>query len=381
MTHQWLVKCRVVAATALVLAAAGGPDLAYSQMATAERVQQSSWWPTSPKSSRDDFVGASECASCHRANVASQQTTSMAQTATRSEHAAVLREHATLTFDGPGVSYALTRTGDNTVFTARDATRTMSARLAWAFGRGNVGQSYLFERDGRLHESRVSYYETIKGLDFTPNRALTQPSLSLEEAMSRPVEAAEARRCFGCHTTASTTAAGFAVDRAIPGVTCEACHGPGRAHVRAMERGGDRVGAAGTILNPRRLDGIDSVDFCGACHATFWDVQLAGERGIAALRSQPFRLQSSRCWSGDRRLACIACHDPHAPLVRDAGFYDPRCLACHQSSTPATAPSPAPRTCPVARKDCVACHMPKYEVPEMHYAFTDHLIRIPAATR
>ena len=65
------------------------------------------------------------------------------------------------------------------------------------------------------------------------------------------IDEAEARRCFGCHTTASTTAAGFAASRAIPGVTCEACHGPGRAHVSAMERGADRARAAGTILNPR----------------------------------------------------------------------------------------------------------------------------------
>jgi hypothetical protein len=256
----------------------------------------------------------------------------------------------------------------------------MSAPLAWAFGRGNVGQSYLFERDGQLHESRVSYYEMIKGLDFTPNRTLTTPPSSLQEAMGRRLDAAEARRCFGCHTTAATTVTGFAMNRAIPGVTCEACHGPGRAHVRAMERGADRARAAATIVNPRQLDAADSVDFCGACHATFWDVQLAGERGIAALRSQPFRLQSSRCWSGDRRLACVACHDPHAPLVRDAGFYDSRCLACHQPASAASS-GPVPKFCPVATKACVTCHMPKYDVPEMHYAFTDHLIRIPLAVR
>jgi formate-dependent nitrite reductase cytochrome c552 subunit len=35
----------------------------------------------------------------------------------------------------------------------------------------------------------------------------------------------------------------------------------------------------------------------------------------------------------------------------------------------------------VATTKCVTCHMPKYDVPEMHYSFTDHLIRIPAAAR
>jgi hypothetical protein len=304
----------------------------------------------------------------------------MAQTASRSERSAVLQAHERLTFRGAGFSYTMTRSGGNTVLTVSDGAQLLSAPLAWAFGRGNVGQSYLFERDGRFHESRVSYYDSIKGLDYTPNRVLTGASTTISEAMGRPIDDTEARRCFGCHTTASTTAAGFVVSRAIPGVTCEACHGPGRAHVNAMERGADRTRAAGTILNPRRLDASDSVDLCGACHATFWDVQLAGERGIAALRSQPFRLQSSRCWSGDRRLACVACHDPHSPLVRDAGFYDSRCLACHQPGSAAATGQPL-RSCPVATSRCVTCHMPKYDVPEMHYAFTDHLIRIPAAAR
>ena len=33
----------------------------------------------------------------------------------------------------------------------------------------------------------------------------------------------------------------------------------------------------------------------------------------------------------DSRLTCIACHDPHEPLVRDASFYDQECLSCHSS--------------------------------------------------
>jgi RNA polymerase sigma factor (sigma-70 family) len=140
------------------------------------------------------------------------------------------------------------------------------------------------------------------------------------------------------------------------------------------------------ILNPAKLDPAASVDFCGACHATFWDVKLANEQGIAALRSQPNRLQSSRCWgAGDARLTCVACHDPHVPLVREAASYDTRCLSCHvqaaaSSTTPArTTPDHPGRACPVARESCVTCHMPKYDAPGMHHEFTDHWIRIVRA--
>jgi hypothetical protein len=72
----------------------------------------------------------------------------------------------------------------------------------------------------------------------------------------------------------------------------------------------------------------------------------------------------------------VSCHDPHAPLVREVSFYDSRCLACHER--PSGSPT-AVKVCSVATARCVSCHMPKYEVAEMHYSFTDHLIRKPAA--
>jgi hypothetical protein len=71
----------------------------------------------------------------------------------------------------------------------------------------------------------------------------------------------------------------------------------------------------------------------------------------------------------------VACHDPHRPLVREAGSYDGRCLACHvQGGAKATADRPG-KACPTPSSGCTGCHMPKYEVPEMHFQFTDHLIR------
>jgi hypothetical protein len=143
-------------------------------------------------------------------------------------------------------------------------------------------------------------------------------------------------------------------------------------------RQGGAANAAGTIMNARALSAVDSIDFCGSCHGTFWDVKLADEHGIAALRSQPYRLQSSRCWSsGDARLRCAACHDPHKPLEREASAYDARCTTCHAAGAVISAAA-STRVCKVATRDCVTCHMPKYDVPDMHFKFTDHLIRIVA---
>jgi len=261
------------------------------------------------------------------------------------------------------------------MYSVSDGSRSSSAPLAWAFGAGKVGQSFLFERDGAFHEARVSYYDAVHALDVTPGRAQDSPK-DVSEAMSRPVSGAEVRRCFGCHTTAAAAGGTFDPAAATPGVTCEACHGPGQRHVDAMRQRRIADGRS-AILNPARLEPADSVDFCGACHATFWDVKLADEKGIATLRSQPYRLLSSRCWSGgDARITCIACHNPHQPLERSAGAYDSRCLGCHIDAGAAPSRGRAAAACPVAGANCVSCHMPKYEVQELHHEFTDHLIRI-----
>ncbi|HXW06385.1 MAG TPA: multiheme c-type cytochrome [Vicinamibacterales bacterium] len=363
-----------LAITAGGLLVAAAPLLA--QMATADRVRLDGWWPTKPAGTVEDYVGPRECVRCHESR-ASQLTTAMARTAQRAVDSPVLQSGAPLEFSAGRYAFAIARDGDRRLYSATDGQETASVHLSWALGAGTVGQTYLFERNGSLQEARASFYASVNRLDFTPNRRLDSPR-SLEEAMARPVGRAEARRCFACHTTASSTSSGFDLARALPGVTCEACHGPGRRHVHAMERKAPAADRA--IMNPAQLDAADSVDFCGACHATFWDVKLANERGLAALRSQPHRLQSSRCWQeGDDRLTCVACHDPHKKLVRDASTYDANCLSCHPASGAAPTASrqrSAGRACPTATTNCTSCHMPKYDVPEMHYAFTDHLIRI-----
>jgi hypothetical protein len=121
--------------------------------------------------------------------------------------------------------------------------------------------------------------------------------------------------------------------------------------------------------------------------------------GVANVRFQPYRLESSKCWgSGDVRLACYTCHDPHQPLATETSSYDSKCLSCHvtknQQPTPSASvvdktdrvtpkvekPADHPgAACPVATSNCASCHMPKVEVPSMHAPFTDHRIRIVRA--
>jgi mono/diheme cytochrome c family protein len=65
-------------------------------------------------------------------------------------------------------------------------------------------------------------------------------------------------------------------------------------------------------------------------------------------------------------------------VERTAAFYDAKCLACHSGGPETQAVKTARRAkpCTAATQNCVACHMPKYEIPGSHTLFCDHQIRI-----
>lgn len=359
-------------------------------LTTAERLAGGRWWPTKASAPMTDYAGTGVCARCHQQQASSQAATAMARTAVRAADSGVLRKRHALTFTAPPYVHTIRTAESTSVYSVSDGQKSASVELAWAFGAGKVGQTFIFARAGAMHEARASYFGTLDALDVTPGRSFDRPA-DLDAALGRRLSAGETRRCFGCHSTALSVQDG-AVTGMVPGVSCEACHGPGKAHANAMD--GDRhADGLAAVVNPASFNPVDSVDFCGSCHGTYWDVTLAGEKGVRALRSQPFRLQSSRCWAdGDRRLTCVACHDPHAPLETSARSYDARCLACHRQTRaepsmagggkPASRGAPAPHApaCAAGRRDeCSTCHMPKYRVPEMHFSFTDHLIRVVRA--
>jgi hypothetical protein len=306
----------------------------------------------------------------------------MAHAAMPASEAEILRQHNPLVFRSGPYKFEISETAGQTLYSVSDGTNSLSQPLDWAFGIGEVGQTYVFKREGNFYESRVSFYPTIQALDLTLGHRAPAAN-DLAGAPGRTMAASEPQLCFGCHTTASTTRGRFDVTGLIPGVTCEACHGPGARHVSAMQHKRLKPGLQ-TILNPVHLDPVDSIDFCGACHRTAWDVALTNTVGVANVRFQPYRLEKSRCWGkGDVRITCMACHDPHQPLVRDLAAYDNQCLSCHLSKTTgkgsaavgATRDHPG-KACPVSTTRCATCHMAKYEIPGSHAQFTDHWIRV-----
>lgn len=352
----------------------GSPPSATCQIVTAERIRLPGWWPTKGDYPREAYVGPEACAACHPAQSDPKRHNAMFRTGVSPSEAEVLRESRDLRWQQGVYSYRISREPDRFMYSVGDSARTISEPIEWAVGIGKAGQTYLYLHEDTYYESRVSFYGALKGLDLTTGHRKGVPN-DLEEAHGNALSPVEAKRCFACHMTAAVVENRLEPQRLIPGITCEACHGPGARHLKAMASD-DR--AETFVFNPAKINPGEADDFCGACHRTWWDVRLMDSAGVENVRFQPYRLQRSRCWNpDDPRAACVSCHDPHGPLERETEFYDARCLACHMERvggpTDHARPGPA---CPQATSNCSTCHMPKVELPQMHTRFTDHRIRI-----
>jgi hypothetical protein len=382
----WSIRCVAVAILvpgSVFLAATKLPK-AHNDLpgSTEDHVASARWWPTKATGARAAYAGAAACVRCHSDEAFSQTDTAMAKAAVRLSRDIRGPEPARGSFESGPYSYQIVSAEDGLSLEVRSGAQSIASKLGWTIGAGNHGQTYLFEDGPALYEAQVSSFSSTHRLDLTPGH---RPALhgSLEGARGNRLGPREAAQCLSCHTTAWATDGKLDPANAVPGIHCEACHGPGLAHVQAAADKTAKVRS--TIFNPAHLTPANSIDFCGSCHRTTMDVVLNDRpSGLSSVRFQPYRLQKSRCWikTEDDRLTCVGCHDPHQPLVRETASYDQVCLSCHSPQAHAAqlvagrSASGSPAVCPKATKACTSCHMPSYKLPEMHSNFTDHFIRV-----
>src|SRR5262249_49533477 len=158
----------------------------------------------------------------------------------------------------------------------------------------------------------------------------------------------------------------------IPNVSCERCHGPGRAHVEAARAGKT------DLKMPFGLDSWTAesqLRLCGQCHRHPDRAPPGGvypeNRQLA--RFQPVGLMQSKCYTrSGGQLSCVTCHDPHARASPDRSSYEAACLKCHES-----APQAVCRVNPT--RGCIDCHMPGIDSGQ-GILFTDHWIRLRSST-
>ena len=300
------------------------------------------------------------CGPCHARQVQAHAATAMAQTLIEPRASAVFRAHPRLEWTLGRYRYEITAER----YRVSDGSRALDAAMRWAVGHGEAGQTWVVEWGGRLWESRASFYARLGGLGPTMGAPPGEPT-SLEEALGRQLPPRDLFECLNCHATPTPASAHTSrgtlswAQTLQRGVQCESCHHFVQEHA-----------AQPTVKAPSLAGrGAEEMsELCGRCHRTWADIAVNGPRGIGNVRFQPYRIARARCYdASDPRIACTACHDPHARPDRASAIVrtDRACAACHAAGCPSG-----------ARHGCATCHMPKYELPGSHFQFTDHWIRL-----
>jgi hypothetical protein len=348
------------------------------------------------------YVGDEVCAGCHRALTNSYRQHPMGRSLAPIATASALERYESDSrnpFQTDGFLYRVDRRGGRVVHTetAVGGGVQAEAEIAFAIGSGRRGRSYLFEHDGYVFQSPISWYP-LKGIwDLSPGYDQASPHFS------RPITA----ECLFCHCNQAEADA-HAANRFQPptfrghAIGCERCHGPGELHVQRRGAGADESGVDATIVNPRHLDHALREAICQQCHLqgdarvlargrAYFDYRpgLPLNRFVAVFvrpedqhQDNKFvgaveQMYASRCFQkshGEGKLGCISCHDPHAlpaPGQRVA-FYRDRCLTCHADRA-CSLPRPA-RLEKSPEDSCTACHMPSRSGSIPHTAITDHTI-------
>ena len=290
----------------------------------------------------------------------------MAHAAETPQESLILYGQPLLTFTEGRYSYRIERRGEQSIYSVTDGKDTLEVPISWAVGAGRIGQTYVFEKDGVFYESHVSYFSEIKGLDITIGHQGVRPT-NLLEAAGKPVGSSALANCFNCHATDAKQNGKLVADKMLPGVRCNRCHTAAAKHLAGLSEG------ELDLPEMKQLSTMapdDLLAFCGQCHRTANDVNTDAS-DLNTVRFAPYRLTLSKCYDlTDRRISCVACHDPHQEVGHDKVDYDSKCLACHGGGKPEA------HMCKVSKQDCTSCHMPKTVLPGAHHAFTDHWIRI-----
>ena len=201
VVQRWRAVCLIV----LVLLISSQVERAETNSATGIslptdfRLQSSKWWPTQGKAEEADYAGSEACKKCHQYIANEQAKTAMAQASTRASNSRILASHPSMAFNLP--PYVYKTSGASLV--VQQGANSRSTELLWAFGMGRMGQTYIFEREGKFYEGHLSFFAALDGLDITPGHPRTVPA-TIEDGMGRPLESSELRECFACHTSRST---------------------------------------------------------------------------------------------------------------------------------------------------------------------------------
>jgi hypothetical protein len=327
------------------------------------------------KIQRADYIGDAGCRACHSEKVETFRRTAHYLTSRMPDKDSILGnfnppENVMKTVN-PELTFRMEAKGGEFFQTAVEGegagASTRSEKFGVVIGSGGKGQTYLYWKGDLLFQMPVSYW---REMGWVNSPGYVDGEANFERGIIP--------RCLECHATyieaAPPPGNRFHREGLITGITCEKCHGPGRAHVEWAKRKPAASGDEG-ILNPAKFERARQMDLCGWCHAGHgrplqaWFSYQPGEllnkyiemappdpnAAVDVHGSQVELLEKSRCFAASS-MTCLTCHDVHQ-TQHDRGAFSQKCLGCHKEES-----------CGMFAKkghaiasDCVDCHMPEQE--------------------
>jgi predicted CXXCH cytochrome family protein len=355
------------------------------------------------------YVGSAVCADCHAEETAAWATSDHAHAWTEATPENVRADFDGTTYDGNGVSVRF-RIEDGRYHA--DVTESDGSRRDWTV-HSVVGieplQQYLFETEpGRLQSFDVvwdtekgGWFHLYEGQDLPPSDGLhwTGPYKNWNA------------RCAECHSTGyeknyDQTTATYASTQTEIGVGCEACHGPGQAHLDWVTGKTPAPGLSPAGFTMDFAKGAEAtIQQCAGCHSrreahgdgnpvpgtAYHDAYT-----LSLLRPGQYEadgqildevfdygsfLQSKMYAKG---VQCGDCHEPHSGQLRADG--NAVCAQCHNPAgnprfptlKPADYDSPAHHFHEAGSDgaQCKNCHMVERVYMGNDWR-ADHSFRIP----
>jgi hypothetical protein len=242
-------------------------------------------------------------------------------------------------------------------------------------GSGSKGQSYMYWLNKRLFQLPITFFTVAK-------QWVNSPGFPPRVQFDRPITS----RCLECHTTFvnTTTPAGtepeeFDRDRMILGVDCEKCHGPAADHVTYHTKN-PSDSQPHHIINPAHFSRQQKLDACALCHAgniqktqpsfsflpgdTLSDYFRIDSLPRSAIESGEIDvhgnklgvLKASKCFIRSE-MTCNSCHGPHGDEKDNLVLYSKKCMSCHVPGQEHFCKMD-PKVVPTLMQNCIDCHMP-----------------------
>ena len=381
----------------------GAPDTAKKRLLTA--------------GADDGYVDAQVCAGCH-----TEISTTFRQTGMGRSFARMTPRNAGADFSGANTydHQASSRhykayQRDGKFFQRRHQVgsnggeiNVVEKEIHYVIGSGNHARSYLHRTpSGKLLQLPLTWYAE-KGGYWAMSPGYDQPA---HQGFRRAVDF----ECMACHNAYPEIEAGADAPGRTPvfpgripeGIDCQRCHGPGRAHVEALQNAAPPERIRSAIVNPARLSFDRELEVCMQCHLETTSRKLPhsivrAERGLFSYRpgesladfvlhfdhapgsgeddkfevvQSVYRLRQSKCFiESAGAMTCATCHDPHhAPRGEEAAqHYSKACRNCHsQVIDGMIMAGKHPQAA-----ECVSCHMPSRRAEDaVHSVMVDHLIQ------